>query len=507
MKELRTIARASVIFIIGLLFGKFLGLLFRIIVARIGVEEYGLYNLGLTVLASGMMLSSMGLGTGVLRYVAHYAALKKLKESSEAFTTAVKLSLYASIIVAFVIYLFSDFISLSVFNNSRLSPVLKILSIALPFMVTTDIFFAATDALKQAIYRIVGSNIILTIIKTGLAAVLIYLGFGLHGALIAYLISVIVLFFYAFFAVKRLMKLSFASIYEKLHMDLLKFSWPLLATKFSDLIMQYIDTFLLGVILSAVSVGIYHAATPAIILMSIAPAAFMQIFLPTLSGLLARSKSVNHVMREVTWWITAANAPVAFFLAFNAKEVLSFVFGQQYTEAATAMIILALAQLFSSMLRPGGTLLPAFKKTKYMLFISLIAAAANLGLNILLIPKYGVNGAAIASATATLIQALIYIYLMKKYINFWLSDKRVYIGLACALAVFFTVNKLFSMAFKPGGLYWLAAVGVSGFALYGLLLLAFRTVTLKQIKGVLEIAKGSGSHLRKGLKNNEKAVD
>ena len=70
--SLETIAKGAGIVFIGAVITKLLGFFYRIIIARIGVEQYGLFSLGLAIYGIIAAISSLGLYLGVLRYVSYY---------------------------------------------------------------------------------------------------------------------------------------------------------------------------------------------------------------------------------------------------------------------------------------------------------------------------------------------------------------------------------------------------------------------------------------------------
>ena len=86
-----------------------------------------------------------------------------------------------------------------------------------------------------------------------------------------------------------------------------------------------------------------------------------------------------------------------------------------------ALIILALGILINSAFGPEGMTLEAFGNTKLVMVNSLIAVIINIGLGFLLVPKYGIVGAAIATAITLSINGLLglmeiyYLYKMQPF--------------------------------------------------------------------------------------------
>ena len=79
MESLKTIAKGATLVFIGMFVSKLLTYFYRIVVARIGTEQYGLLSLALAFFWILTTISLVGLGTGVIRYFAFY----KAKEDKE----------------------------------------------------------------------------------------------------------------------------------------------------------------------------------------------------------------------------------------------------------------------------------------------------------------------------------------------------------------------------------------------------------------------------------------
>ena len=83
--------------------------------------------------------------------------------------------------------------------------------------------------------------------------------------------------------------------------------------------------------------------------------------------------------------------------------VLLRAFGHGFGSGATALIILGAANLFAAACGPVDVVLLMAGRSGLSLMNNGIALAANIGLNVMLIPRYGINGAAIAWAVSLFI--------------------------------------------------------------------------------------------------------
>ena len=91
-------------------------------------------------------------------------------------------------------------------------------------------------------------------------------------------------------------------------------------------------------------------------------------------------------------------------------------FGLDFIEGKTALYVLLFGQLINVLCGPVGYILMMTNKQKILRNIIVVSALLNISLNILLIPEYGILGAAFATTASLIlwnISSLIYVY--KKY--------------------------------------------------------------------------------------------
>ncbi|MBS3095419.1 polysaccharide biosynthesis C-terminal domain-containing protein [Candidatus Woesearchaeota archaeon] len=172
--------------------------------------------------------------------------------------------------------------------------------------------------------------------------------------------------------------------------------------------MLWTDTLLLGYFKTPVEVGIYSAAMPTAQLLFIFPNALMVIFLPVISGMQDfKSPEFATVFRIVTKWIFLVNIiPLALFIIYP-RQILSIVFGNAYSSGDASLVILSMGFFISHLALSSNNVLLALGKTKLVFMNNFIGSIANLVLNILLIPKYGIIGASVATSFSFVLMSLL----------------------------------------------------------------------------------------------------
>jgi O-antigen/teichoic acid export membrane protein len=90
-----------------------------------------------------------------------------------------------------------------------------------------------------------------------------------------------------------------------------------------------------------------------------------------------------------------------FVLIYN-QEILT-IFGQEYIVGGIVLIILTFGQFINASVGPTGTILIMSGKQNYEVFNSIAICIMNIILNIILIPRFGIEGAAVATASSIVI--------------------------------------------------------------------------------------------------------
>lgn len=157
------------------------------------------------------------------------------------------------------------------------------------------------------------------------------------------------------------------------------------------------DLYLVGLLLSASSAGIYAIALQISDKLFIVSQAISTVILPRLSSL------INNEVQQST--ITNVAARISFILTVLAGILLYFMtdffliplFGEEYREVFKPLLILIFAASLSGYFRILANSMAAKNKPEVNLYTGIVTSVLNVGLNLYLIPKYGLTGAAYAT--------------------------------------------------------------------------------------------------------------
>jgi O-antigen/teichoic acid export membrane protein len=199
---------------------------------------------------------------------------------------------------------------------------------------------------------------------------------------------------------------SIKSPYSK---ELIIISLPLLTTSIFLIIISWADTILLGILRNTIEVGLYNAALPLSQILAIPLGAILLIHLPIFTGLFAKNKSedIRRTYSILTKWICYTTLPFSFLLFLYPEPILALLFGQNYALASSAMRLLVIGYSINNAAGPCWITLVVMGRNRFVMFSWIFAAIINVGLNIALIPMYGIEGAAFATGASIVGAAMV----------------------------------------------------------------------------------------------------
>ena len=159
------------------------------------------------------------------------------------------------------------------------------------------------------------------------------------------------------------------------------------------------DTVMLGIWTASDQVALYSTAARLAVLVSFPLVAISTISSPMLAGLHAAGDHANlqHVARATTVIALMIALPAAALFWLYPQYPL-LIFGRDFVPASTTLAILALGHCINVATGPVGNLLMLTGHEKLMRNNIAASSALNVLLNMVLIPSFGIAGAAAATA-------------------------------------------------------------------------------------------------------------
>ncbi|RLG14989.1 MAG: hypothetical protein DRN66_00505 [Candidatus Nanohalarchaeota archaeon] len=417
----KTIAKGAMFVFAGMVISKPITYLWRVLIARyIGQEAYGILSIALALLGIATVFAVLGFGGGLVRYTSFYFARKKYADAKGVLLSVFSINIASSLFICSVLVFFAKTIAKYFFHDSSMIWPVYIVAATLPFSVFSSHFLALLNVKLRADYNAITKNVAEGIMKIIATIAFIYVGYTALAAILGYFIAIVGTFslsaYFLFF------KTDYGIILKekaKCHyLELITYSIPLMLTGFVAVFLTYTDTMMIGYFRGLAETGIYNAALPTAQLLSIA-ACFTTLFYPLFIENYSKKKfaEMEKIFSTTVKWIFLFALPIVFVLVFFPDAILNFLWGKDYTRGAMALSILAIGYFVSTVAGLSASGLTAIKKQNILLAITTAGTILNVILNYLLIPVFGITGAAAATAVSIIFINGLCLFFIHKYLG------------------------------------------------------------------------------------------
>jgi O-antigen/teichoic acid export membrane protein len=248
----------------------------------------------------------------------------------------------------------------------------------------------------------------------------------------------------------------------------------------------WLSTLLLGALRSTDEAGVYAASTRYLVAGTMLGVAVQQVMGPKLSELLAREQRhrAASVYQTASCWLVVLNWPIYLTLVIFGVPLLE-LFGSGFTDGQVVLTILASTMLLATAVGPVDVVLLMGGRSSWNLLNTIAALTANLVLNLLLTPRLGLAGAAIAFAASILLNNLLPLAQVWRLLGLHPFGQGVRVAVAIAGLCFGVLGVAVRALLGPTTA-GLAVYALAGGGLYAALLWRFRDrVEVDALRGLL----------------------
>ena len=392
------IAKESAISFTGMGFGHLLRYLFTTLLARwAGVELLGIYSISNAVTRIFEVIGKLGLDQGSLRGVSRE---EENLEKQSVILSALKMGAISGLLSMLIQIVIAGWLSENVFHESSLlTKVIAIHALSLPFYIIIHISANSTQAYKLLKYKIFVTEFQNPLVLL-LAMIVCYFFYSVESAIIIpVLIAAVLGFLTISLFLKQVAGVNILSIQKGvIDKDLLNYSLPIMFMAILATFLHWTDIIMLGYFSDTVTVGLYHPAARTAGIIRIILLSFSGIYGPIMAEIYAKKQTVkmNHLFKLVTRWIITCSLPFAILVLLYPRKIM-LIFGGEFINGYPILMILVTAAFIQAVFGIGGTTLNMTGFPKINLINTIIACGLNFVLNIILIPKMGGKGAALAT--------------------------------------------------------------------------------------------------------------
>ena len=187
-----------------------------------------------------------------------------------------------------------------------------------------------------------------------------------------------------------------------------RFTAPRALASAAQIIIQRLDIVLVGIMRGPTEAAIYTAATRFLVVGQLGNSAISMAAQPQFTHLFALRdrRGANAVYQATTGWLILLTWPLYLLAMIYGPEVLA-IFGHGYQAGTTVMLILGMSMLVATGCGQVDVVLITTGRSAWSLANGLLAVTVNVGVDLALIPKYGITGAAIGWAAAIILSNIV----------------------------------------------------------------------------------------------------
>ena len=403
-------------------------LLIGIWIARyLGAENYGIYSYVIAFSAIFTVISKLGLDSVIVKEI-----VNKLEKTdiylSTCFWIKLKSSIILIIIIACTLYLTEQEAEIKIY--------IMIISFSMIFQSfdTIEYYFQAKTLAKY----ISISKIIQITISSSIKIYLVMNNYELFYFVLIFLfdnITLSVLYLYSFKVNKKKLKYNIFNL--KIAKELLKESWPLIFSSFFAMIYLRIDQLMIMEFLGGKELGLYSAAVRLSESLYFIPILLTTSLFPAIIN----SKNVSQKLYKkrlqdlyiLLVWIAI---PLSIFFNYYSEEIINLTFGSDYLKSHQVLLIHVWSSIFIFLSAAFGRFLIIEKLAYLNMLRVFFGAIINVILNYLLIPQYGIEGAAYSTFISLFLINIVFDMLDKRL---WEQLKMKVMAIIYPIQLFYTI--------------------------------------------------------------------
>jgi O-antigen/teichoic acid export membrane protein len=401
-------------------FKLFIGKIISTIILAVGTiilglyledSGYGLYSIALIPITTALLFQDWGVNSAITRTCAN---LRSKNETGNLRKTILAGFAFESVtggILTIVTMLTATLIATSVYNKPESAPLLSIASIAIvctSLLFTSQAIFVGFE--RMGIYSCV--LIFQALCQCVLIPLLVFLGYGALGAIIAYtfsfaaacLVSVLLVYFKIYRKLGNHSNSTDLSLYSHLK-PLLSYGFPLAISTILAGLLGQVCSLIMGSVVDLATIGSYRVALNFAVLLTFFTTPITTVMFPTFSKIdpVNEKSMLRSVFASSVKYTSLLLIPATFAMIILAQPIIGIIYGARYALAPSFLGLYAAGGLLALFgLYSLTSFFSALGETKFLLKLSIISLAIGIPLAVVLIPQFGIFGLIITSIMSEL---------------------------------------------------------------------------------------------------------
>ena len=400
--------RGSSLLLLGRIIAMTTNFVVQVLIVRyLSTTAFGAFAYALSLVTLGETLVTLGVHRAVARFLPIYQAREEWPKLFGTIALVVGTILSLGLVLTILVVGLAGTVGPSLVDDELAVSLLVILVVLAPIQ-AADTMFANTLAVFASPRAIFVRRFVLSpVLRLVVVGLLVFGRFDVQFLAVGYVVTgAIGVVVYAYLLIRVLSQQGLLRHLDvrRLHLptrEMFTYSIPLLSTDLVFLLMNTTDAVLLAAYHGVDEVGAWRVVQPLGGLNQLVLSSFALLFVPAASRLFVRGAIQE--MRGLYWqtaiWMAVSTFPIFLVTFALAEPVTVALYEERYASAGVYLSLLAIGRYVDVVLGFNGLTLSVFGNVRVLVAVNLFAAAANLGLNLLLIPRYGALGAAVGTAT------------------------------------------------------------------------------------------------------------
>lgn len=384
-----------------------------VIVRVITKEAFGMWSYANNILSFFLLIEGLGVVPGLLQFA---SAAKDKEEKLSYLKYALLVGSLFNTILAIAIFLFTIFFELPIRGSTEILRYLSFLPLITILFNTLQVFLRS-DLRNKQFSLVTVINTLAFFFGVLIGGYFFEIAGIIWGRYLSYFISCFIAAWFVKDYYESFLKAKLPSSSNR--QEFLKFSIVSMLTNSISSILYLLDTFLIGIFIqSETVVASYKTATLIPFALNFIPASVMTFAYPYFAKNKDNKEVVKKYFLKMQRYLFLLNLVISVLLITFAPFIIKVVFGEEYLDSLMPFRILSLGYLIAATFRiPAGNVIASLRKVKVNFYNSIVSGSANVVLDIILIKRYGSNGAAIATVLIFIISSIISNIYLRKYLK------------------------------------------------------------------------------------------
>lgn len=413
----------------GAVVGAMLMMGSEVLTARfLGVAGYGLYALAIMFARVNAVLMVFGVPISILHYLPIQLSRGEPRRALGTVLGALPLPLANGLMLALALAFCGDWVAARLLHQPQASHFLAVLGFAVPLVVLVDLLGSIARGLGHALPAVLTQNITPQLCAICVLLLLMFLHgpqIGVAYGQIAGLTAGVAIGVWFVF---RLVRQRIGRVRPAFALgSLYGYAIPIALNVAATLVIGFTDVYLLAVLRDASTVGVYRACMQIVLAFGLPMSAIRAAIAPVYTVLIAekRYSLLQEAYSAAVRLTTFATLPLLLVIIVNGGDLLR-IMGRAFDNGTGALRVLACGQCCEAAFTAAHVVLIIGGRQRLEAANMALAAGLNLVLNLTLIPKYGLLGAAMSTATSLIALAVLRALQLRRVLGLHTVDRTLF---------------------------------------------------------------------------------